>query len=406
MVVIALPLRVQAGTAASSAVIWASVRSSMVPAYHSHVTSSGERPRQTPLLAVHERLGAVMTSFAGWQMPLRYGSETAEHQAVRHAAGLFDLSHMGEIVVRGPGAGEALDYTLTGFISALRPGRARYTMICAADGGVLDDLVVYRQGEQEYLVIANASNTSVVLSSLEARAAGFDAVVTDATDDYALIAVQGPAAAGILSGLTDLDLGAMKYYAGAFGLVAGRPCWVARTGYTGEDGFEVYCRPADAVAVWEAIAAEGAPAGLVPAGLAARDTLRLEAGMPLYGNELGPDMTPFEAGLGRVVKFDKPGDFVGRSALAERASAGPRRELVGLTLQSRRVARHGYPVMADGQEVGAVTSGAPSPTVGRPIAMAYLAAGTDPSDAVLTVGIRGEAVPVELTDLPFYSRSR
>ncbi len=188
-----------------------------------------------------------MTSFAGWQMPLRYGSETAEHQAVRHAAGLFDLSHMGEILVTGPAAGQALDYALTGFISVLRPGRARYTMICAADGGVLDDLVVYRQGEQEYLVIANASNTSVVFESLRSRASGFDAVVADATDDYALIAVQGPAAAGILGGLTDLDLGAMKYYAGAFGSVAGCPCWVARTGYTGEDGFEVYCRPPDAV---------------------------------------------------------------------------------------------------------------------------------------------------------------
>ena len=347
-----------------------------------------------------------MTSFAGWQMPLRYGSETAEHQAVRHAAGLFDLSHMGEIVVRGPGAGEALDYALTGFLSALRPGRARYTMICAADGGVLDDLVVYRRGEQEYLVIANASNTSVVLSELQSRASGFDAVVADATDDYALIAVQGPAAAGILSSLTPLDLGAMKYYAGAFGPVAGCPCWVARTGYTGEDGFEVYCRPSDAVQVWEAILAAGAPEGLVPAGLAARDTLRLEAGMPLYGNELGPDMTPFEAGLGRVVKFDKPGDFVGRSALLVVAAAEPPRRLVGLTIQSRRVARHGYPVLADGEVCGVVTSGAPSPTLGHPIAMAYLNVSTDARDAVLTVGIRGETVPAQLTDLPFYSRSR
>jgi aminomethyltransferase len=354
-----------------------------------------------------------MTSFAGWQMPLRYGSETAEHQAVRHAAGLFDLSHMGEIVVRGPGAGEALDYALTGFISALRPGRARYTMICAADGGVLDDLVVYRQGEQEYLVIANASNTSVVLSSLEARAAGFDAVVADATDDYALIAVQGPEAAGILSGLTDLDLGAMKYYAGAFGLVAGCPCWVARTGYTGEDGFEVYCRPADAVAVWEAIAAEGAPAGLVPAGLAARDTLRLEAGMPLYGNELGPQVTPYEAGLGRVVRLDKPGDFVGRAALAARAAAGPRQTLIGLRGGSRRVPRHGYPVLsgpvlsgtapASTRQVGVVTSGAPSPTLGVPIAMAYVEVDTK---GPLGIDIRGKTEPAEITELPFYDRRK
>jgi aminomethyltransferase len=374
----------------------------MVPEYHSQVTSS----RQTPLYDVHARLGAVMTSFAGWQMPLRYGSETAEHQAVRHAAGLFDLSHMGEILVRGPGAGAALDYALTGLLSGLAPGRARYTMICAPDGGVLDDLVVYRQGEQEFLVIANAANTETVYESLVERAADFDATVTDATDDYALIAIQGPAAAGILGPLTSLDLGAMKYYSGAFGEVAGRPAWVARTGYTGEDGFEVFGRPSDATAIWGALASAGAPAGLVPAGLAARDTLRLEAGMPLYGNELGPDVTPFEAGLGRVVKFDKPGDFVGRSALAARASAGPRRELVGLTLRSRRVARHGYPVMADGKEVGTVTSGAPSPTLGQPIAMAYLNAGTDARDAVLAVGIRGEAVPAQLVDLPFYSRSR
>jgi aminomethyltransferase len=375
----------------------------MVPEYHSQVTST----RRTALYAVHERLGAVMTSFAGWQMPLRYGSETAEHQAVRHAAGLFDLSHMGEILVRGPGGGAALDYALVGFLSGLRPGRARYTMICAPDGGVLDDLVVYRLGEEDFLVIANAANTAVVLDALVSRSAGFDAVVSDATDDYALIAIQGPAAAGILGPLVPgLDLSGVRYYAGAFAEVAGTPAWVARTGYTGEDGFEVFCPPSDAVRVWEALVLAGAEAGLVPAGLAARDTLRLEAGMPLYGNELGPDLTPFEAGLGRVVKFDKPGDFVGRAALLERSAAGPLSELVGLTLQSRRVARHGYPVFANGQEAGVVTSGAPSPTLGRPIAMAYLTAGTDLSDAVLTVGIRGEAVPAQLTELPFYSRSR
>ena len=352
---------------------------------------------------VHERLGATMISFAGWQMPLRYASETAEHQAVRRAAGLFDLSHMGEILVTGPDAGAALDYALTGHLSAVPPGRARYTMMCAPDGGVLDDLVVYRQGESEFLVIANAANTGVVLAQLAERASGHDAKVADATGDYALIAVQGPAAAGILAPLAGgLDLGAMKYYAGAFGTVAGRAAWVARTGYTGEDGFELYCRPEDASHIWEALTAGGAAAGLVPAGLAARDTLRLEAGMPLYGNELGPDVTPFEAGLGRVVKFDKPGEFVGRAALAARAAAGPVKRLVGVTIQSRRIARHGYPVLADGQAAGVVTSGAPSPTLGVPIAMAYLNLGD--GEHVLTVGIRGEAVPAHLTDLPFYRR--
>ncbi len=352
---------------------------------------------------MHERLGATMTSFAGWQMPLRYASETAEHLAVRRAAGLFDLSHMGEILLIGPGAGAALDYALVGRLSALRPGRARYTMICAEDGGVLDDLVVYRLGEEEFLVIANASNTAVVFGALRDRAAGHDARVTDATQDYALIAVQGPAAAGILAPLTGLDLDTITYYAGAFGEVAGRKAWVARTGYTGEDGFEVFCRPPDAVPVWDAVVSAGADAGLVPAGLAARDTLRLEAGMPLYGNELGPDVTPFEAGLGRVVKFDKPGEFVGRSALSARAASGPVRQLVGLTIESRRIARHGYPVLGDGRPAGTVTSGAPSPTLGVPIAMAYLETGAG-ADHVLTVGIRGQEVPARLTDLPFYRR--
>jgi aminomethyltransferase len=360
-------------------------------------------------------------------MPLRYGSETAEHLAVRRAAGLFDLSHMGEIAVTGPGAGAALDYALTGHLSAVPPGRARYTMMCADDGGVLDDLVVYRQGEREFLVVANAANTATVLAGLRDRAAaaaGAAADVTDATAEVALIAIQGPAAAGILGPLTDADLGAMRYYAGASGRVAGRRCWVARTGYTGEDGFELFCRAADAEPLWDALAAAGAAAGLLPAGLAARDTLRLEAGMPLYGNELGPDVTPYEAGLGRVVKLDKPGDFVGRAALAARAAGPPRIRLAGLTIASRRVARHGYPVLAGepgpagaggstggtgpggGRRVGTVTSGAPSPTLGVPIAMAYLDAGAAASGRPLAVDIRGEAVPARLTELPFYRRKQ
>jgi aminomethyltransferase len=369
---------------------------------------------------VHQRLGAAMTPFAGWLMPLRYTSETAEHLAVRRAAGLFDLSHMGEITLTGPEAAAALDYALVGNLSALRPGRARYTMICAEDGGVLDDLVVYRLGESEFLVIANAANTAVVYEALAARADGHDTNVADTTQDYALVAVQGPEAAGILAPLTGLDLDQIRYYAGSFTEVAGRRAWVARTGYTGEDGFEVFCRPEDAEAVWDALTARGAGAGLVPAGLAARDTLRLEAGMPLYGNELGPDVTPFEAGLGRVVKFDKPGEFVGRDALAARASSGPVKRLAGLTIDSRRIARHGYPVLADGHEHGTVTSGAPSPTLGVPIAMAYLDPAVlddhvaDPGDTdsgpragddhELSVGIRGQAVPARLTDLPFYRR--
>jgi aminomethyltransferase len=370
------------------------------------------QPRPTPLRAVHERLGATMTGFAGWLMPLRYGSEIAEHRAVRGAAGLFDLSHMGEIAVSGPGAAAALDYALTGQPSALKPGRARYTMICAPDGGVLDDLIVYRLADTEFLVVANAANTAVVTAALRERAAGHPARVEDRTDDYALIAVQGPHAARILAPLTDIGLDQVRYYAGQRAVVAGRDVLLARTGYTGEDGFELFTSPADAEPLWLALTAAGEADGLVPAGLAARDTLRLEAGMPLYGNELGTEVTPFDAGLGRVVVFDKPGDFVGRAALAERAQAAPRRVLAGLTVGSRRVPRHGYPVLRDGQPAGTVTSGAPSPTLGVPIALAYLdpdaarVAAEDAAGAGLAVDIRGRAEPARITGLPFYHRPR
>ncbi len=275
----------------------------------------------------------------------------------------------------GPASGAAPRATplrVVGNMSGLAPGRARYTMICAPDGGVLDDLIVYRLADAEYLVVPNAANTGVVVTALHDRAAGHDAKVTDQTAEYALIALQGPHAARILAPLTDIGLDGVKYYAGHRGAVAGRPVLLARTGYTGEDGFELFTEAAGAEAVWAALAGAGAGDGLVPAGLAARDTLRLEAGMPLYGNELTADVTPFDAGLGRVVVFDKPGDFVGRAALAERAQAPPRRVLAGLIGGSRRVPRHGYPVTWDGVSCGTVTSGAPSPTLAVPIAMAYL----------------------------------
>jgi aminomethyltransferase len=376
--------------------------------------------RRTPLTGVHERLGATLTGFAGWLMPLRYGSETAEHIAVRTAAGLFDLSHMGEIMVTGPAAAAALDYAVVGQPSALAQGRARYTMICAPDGGVLDDLIVYRLGDEEFLVVANAANAAIVLGELteRAKAAADDgAQVTDRTAEYALIAVQGPNAARILT-----DDGAagpaasvtgLRYYAIEPATVAGAEVLVARTGYTGEDGFELFTPAQQAEHVWQALTAAGAAHGLSPAGLAARDTLRLEAGMPLYGNELGRDVTPFDAGLGRVVRLDKPGDFVGRAALAERARSAPQRELVGLAGQSRRVPRHGYDILWDSRSCGTVTSGAPSPTLGIPIAMAYVEpdvarlaaqAAADSEGERLAIDIRGRAEPAVVVPLPFYRR--
>ncbi|MGB8943395.1 MAG: glycine cleavage system aminomethyltransferase GcvT, partial [Streptomyces sp.] len=285
-------------------------------------------PRLTALDAVHRALGATMTDFAGWDMPLRYASERDEHNAVRTKAGLFDLSHMGEITVSGPQAVDLLNFALVGNIGSIGVGRARYTMICAEDGGILDDLIVYRLGDAEapeapeYMVVANASNAQVVLDALTARADGFDAEVRDDRDAYALLAVQGPESPGILKSVTDADLDGLKYYAGLPGTVAGVPALIARTGYTGEDGFELFVAPGDAEKLWGALMEAGESVGLVPAGLSCRDTLRLEAGMPLYGHELTAELTPFDAGLGRVVKFEKTSqseNFVGRAALAAAA---------------------------------------------------------------------------------------
>ncbi|MFJ6083402.1 glycine cleavage system aminomethyltransferase GcvT [Streptomyces sp. NPDC092369] len=367
-------------------------------------------PRHTALDALHRSLGATMTDFAGWDMPLRYGSERDEHLAVRTKAGLFDLSHMGEITVTGPQAAQLLNFALVGNIASVGVGRARYTMICRADGGILDDLIVYRLAETEYMVVANASNAQVVLDALTERSAGFDAEVRDDRDAYALIAVQGPESPGILKSLTDADLDGLKYYAGLPGTVAGVPTLIARTGYTGEDGFELFVKPEHAVELWQTLTKAGEGVGLVPCGLSCRDTLRLEAGMPLYGHELSTELTPFDAGLGRVVKFEKEGDFVGRTALetaAERAASQPPRVLVGLVAEGRRVPRAGYPVVADGQVIGEVTSGAPSPTLGKPIAMAYVdAAHAAPGTSGVGVDIRGSHEPYEVVALPFYKRRK
>ncbi len=375
---------------------------------------------RSPLHDEHVALGAALTSFAGWQMPLRYTSDIAEHTAVRTAAGLFDLSHMGELEVTGPQAGAALDGALVGNLSALAPGRARYTMIVAEDGGVIDDLVVYRLADERFVVVANASNVAVVREALTDRIAAFDATLDDASLRTALVAVQGPHAEAIVTSLTEPahvdEVRALKYYTATQATVAGIDALVARTGYTGEDGFELFVDADRAPALWRALLAAGEPHGLVPAGLSARDSLRLEAGMPLYGNELDRTTTPHDAGLGRVVKLDKvdadgrPLPFVGREALEARAAAEPTRTLVGLEGLGRRAARHGYPVLAsadDGAEtVGTVTSGAPSPTLGHPVAMAYV----DPSHAEpgteLAVDVRGRAEPVRVVALPFYRRPR
>lgn len=395
-------------------------------------TESAER--RSPLHDEHVALGANLTSFGGWLMPLRYTSDLAEHRAVREAAGLFDLSHMGEIEVAGPQAAAALDHALVGNLSAVAPGRARYTMICQEDGAVLDDLVVYRLADERFLVVANAGNADLVARELVARAAGFDATVTDQGASTALVAVQGPRAEEIVAGLTDPadpvaaeTVRDLRYYAAAPLVLRTDDgpvdALVARTGYTGEDGFELFV-PADRAAVlWRTVLAAGAPLGLVPAGLSARDSLRLEAGMPLYGHELDTTTTPYEAGLGRVVKLDKvdadgaPLEFVGRAALAARRESPPARVLVGLRGLGRRPARAGYAVVLPGdgvdaggavgesaRRVGTVTSGAPSPTLGHPIALAYVTPELSAEGTELAVDVRGRAEPVVVVPLPFYRR--
>src|SRR5690606_24579516 len=356
--------------------------------------------RRTALDAVHRALGATMTDFAGWDMPLRYGSERDEHLAVRNRAGLFDLSHMGEITVSGPQARALLDHALVGNIGTVKQGRARYTMICAEDGGILDDLIVYRLGESEYLVVANASNAQTVLDALVERSAGFDAEVRDDRDAYALLAVQGPESVAVLASLTDADLDGLKYYSGLPGPVAGLPALIARAGYAGEDGLALLGKPEHAGGLRRGLTEAWERRGRAPRG----------AGLPLHGNALSSSLTPLDAGFGRVVKFEKEGDFVGRAALTEaaaRAEQNPPRVLVGLVAEGRRVPRSGYPVVRGDEVIGEVTSGAPSPTLGKPIAMAYVdPAHAAPGTAGVAVDIRGRQEPYEVVALPFYKRQK
>lgn len=377
--------------------------------------------RLSPLDAVHREAGASFTDFAGWQMPVRYSSDLAEHHAVRTAAGIFDLSHMGEIVLIGPEAAAALDFALAGKLSAIEVGQAKYSLLLAEDGGIIDDLVVYRTGDDRYMVVANASNVGVVADELRARAAGFDTFVSDESDDVALIAVQGPDARAVLletpgfgvdgpgNDADDFDarLEAIKYYRAFPATFEGEPVLVARTGYTGEDGFELYVAPERATRLWRALVETGGPR-LTPCGLASRDTLRLEAGMPLYGHELSRDILPAQAGLGRVVALAKPGDFVGRAAI-EQGPAADAPVLVGLAAAGRRAPRAGYEVFdGDGESatrVGVVTSGALSPTLGHPIAMASVSPGAAEASTELFVDVRGTRIAASVVALPFYKRN-
>jgi aminomethyltransferase len=368
--------------------------------------ASSDQLHETALIDIHRALGGRLIEFGGWLMPVQYTGILDEHRAVRERAGLFDLSHMGELFVEGDDAGDALAAALITDPRTLAVGRAQYSMIVAPDGGVIDDLIVYRLGTHRFLVVANASNAPVVSEELARRISGWRAILDDRSLATSLVAIQGPLAAGILAQLTDIDLAALRYYAIAEGHVAAIPALVARTGYTGEDGFEVFVDWERGPEIWEALVALGKSADVIACGLGARDTLRLEAGMPLYGNELDRQTNPFDAGLGRVVKLEKPGDFVGRDALERVARDGPTKRLVGMIITGRGIARHGYPVDAGEQRTGVVTSGTHSPTLGKPIAMAYVAPGDGEPGTILNVEIREQPVSAEVVPLPFYKRER
>ncbi len=356
---------------------------------------------RTPLHGEHLALNAKLVPFAGYEMPVQYPAGiTAEHNAVRGAAGLFDVSHMGEFVVRGERALDFVQHVSSNDASKLEVGQAQYSTLLNEDGKLLDDLLVYRY-PGHYMLVVNGANKDKDWAWVSRYAARFGVELTDRTEEIALLALQGPRAQEILARLTDADLEAIRYYRFAEGTVAGVPATLSRTGYTGEDGFELYVDAADAPAVWRAVLEAGAPEGIMPAGLGCRDSLRLEMGYALYGNDLDEQTSPLEAGLGWVVKLDK-GDFVGRDALVRQKEAGIGRKLVGFVLKERGFPRHGYPVSVGGATAGEVTSGVLSPTLGHGIGMAYVPAEAAKPGTEIGIVIRDRAVPAEVVRPPFH----
>jgi aminomethyltransferase len=363
--------------------------------------------KRTPLFDIHRALGARLVEFSGWEMPVQYSGIIDEHKAVRERAGLFDVSHMGEFRVEGEGAVAFLQSLVPNDISHLVDNQALYTQICLPNGGTLDDLLIYRRGEGRYMAVVNAGTMPKDWAWFSQHAAGHPGVtLTNNSGETGLIALQGPLAESILQPLTDTPLGNIAYYHCAPGAVAGIDCLISRTGYTGEDGFELYCA-ADSVAnLWQAVMSAGQPHGLLPAGLGARDTLRLEAGYCLYGHELTEEITPLEAALGWTVKLNKGVDFIGKQALEDEKRDGLRRKLVGITLNERGVPRAGYGIYLDGTRIGELTSGTMCPTLERAAGLGYVPPTHAQPGVMVAVEIRGKLVPATIVPLPFYKRQK
>jgi aminomethyltransferase len=368
---------------------------------HRTAPAASQKPlKRTPLYDVHAALGAKIVPFAGFEMPVQYPTGiTAEHKAVREKAGLFDVSHMGEFIVRGPQAVDFVSYVTTNDVAALKPGQAHYSTILREDGTIVDDCLVYRS-EGRVLMVVNGSNIDKDFAHISRFLKKFpDAKLENLSDQIALLALQGPDAARILQQHTDVDLSKIKYYEFTTGNIAGvDKVYISRTGYTGEDGFELYFPGEHAKKIWNALTASGE---VTPAGLGARDSLRLEMGMALYGNDLDDTTTPLEASLGWLVKMKK-GDFVGRDALAKQREQGLKRKLVGFTTSERSFPRHGYPVFANGKATGEVRSGTMSPTLGIPIGTAYVPPESAAEGSPLEIEIRGKRVPAVVQKMPFY----
>lgn len=359
---------------------------------------------QTALHDWHVSHSGRMVDFAGWEMPIQYTSITEEHQAVRQRAGLFDIGHMGRLHFSGPDACRFLDHLLTNNIAALKLGQVRYALVCNDQGVVLDDVLIYRLEEESYLLVVNASNRTKIVGWIAGRQSGFDVTVVDGTEETFMLALQGPRAAEILATRTGVDATPLKYYTSAEWGVCGVRTTVSRTGYTGEDGYELICAAGEGPRIWEELCAAGSSLGLVPCGLGCRDTLRLEAAMPLYGHELDESIDPLTAGLSFAVKLNAA-DFIGKSALQEIHDNPTGRQRVGLKLSGRRIAREGAELFAGDEPIGRVTSGTFSPTLEASIAMGYVQSSHAAPGTAVEVDIRGRRESAEVCSLPFYKRS-
>lgn len=357
--------------------------------------------KKTPLNEIHKELGAKMVDFGGWEMPVQYKGIIEEHIGVREKAGLFDVSHMGEIWVEGPGSTKAVQNLVTVDISKLVPGKISYTMMCYPHGGVVDDLLVYKMEEDSYLLVVNASNKDKDFDWIKENVSG-DAKVTDKSDQTAQVALQGPLSEEILQKLTDVRLSEMGYYTWKWVEIDGAKCLVSRTGYTGEDGFEIYCDPQDVANIWNKILKTGGE-DVQPVGLGARDTLRFEACMPLYGHELSENITPLEAGLGYFVHLDGD-DFIGKDALIEQKEKGVPRKTVAFEMLERAIPRADYKVYKGEEEIGYVTTGSHSPTLGKSIGLALIKSEYAQKDSEIAISVRGKKRKAKIVSKPFYSR--